>query len=558
MRIEADLHGTRNDRIALVSPYTAKDMIRQVPGARWSKDDSAWSVPLSWSSCIALRDFFGSELVVHDDLTKWAWELKTKLLDPATMLRESLGTEIPGDPRLYEFQRAGVAFLVLVKRALLADEMGAGKTVQTILALRTLRGYGELTGPTLVVCPNTMKRTWAREIFSWDPDADFEVIGGTAEQRRRQIARGAEKDFMIINWESLRAHSRLAPYGSVALRKCAACGGTGTVKTAQCEVHAREFNGIDFGAVIADEAHRAKDPKSLQTRALWAASVGTDIRFALTGTPISNDPTELWPILHWVDDLEWPAKTAWVDWLVDYTYIVWGWTEVNGIKPDKDTQFHATIDPRMRRMTKELVLPFLPPIVPERRDVEMNKQQAKAYDELRTKMIADLDSGMLLAANPMVQVGRLMQMASSYGEIKIVQVPVRDKITGEIMKDPETGATITRPEERLFLTEPSSKLDAFMADLRDFGDDSLVLFAQSRQLIELLSARMAKSDITHGLITGAIHEETRNDNIDRFQKGDFQFMLATVGAGGTGITLTKARSEVFLQRDWSPVNMDQA
>ena len=107
---------------------------------------------------------------------------------------------------------------------------------------------------------------------------------------------------MIINWEALRTHSRLTAFGSHALKKCVECGGSGTVKQAQCEVHERELNEMDYGAVVADEVHKAKDPNCMQTRALWAASGDAKIRFGLTGTPIANDPTELWPILHWVDE----------------------------------------------------------------------------------------------------------------------------------------------------------------------------------------------------------------------------------------------------------------
>src|SRR3954470_22905873 len=121
MRIVADIHPSRGDRIELVSPYTAKDLIRTLPGARWSKDDGTWSVPLAWTSCLALRGVFGDDLEVGDDLSKWAWARKRDVIDPALALRESL--DAPGDPRLYSFQRAGVEFLALVRRALLADEM---------------------------------------------------------------------------------------------------------------------------------------------------------------------------------------------------------------------------------------------------------------------------------------------------------------------------------------------------------------------------------------------------------------------------------------------------
>jgi SNF2 family DNA or RNA helicase len=543
MRVEADLHATRPDRIALVSPYTAKDMVRKVPGARWSKDDGKWSVPLAWTSCLAMRDIFGDDLIVEDGLSKWAWALKRDVIDPALAVRESLGAGIPGDDRLYDFQRAGVEFMRIVKRALLCDEMGTGKTVQTILALKALRADEAYEGPILVICPNTMKHTWKRELATWWPEVEAQVIQGTAIQRRKQIAAGA--DVLIINWEAVRTHSRLKMFGSTALKRCVECGGSGTVKQTQCEVHEREFNTIDFGAVVADEAHRMKDPHSAQTRAVMAASGDARVRFGLTGTPIANDPTELWSLLHWMDEQEWPTKSAWTERLIDFTYSIWGGSIVNGVKPTHLDEFRATVDPRMRRMPKSVVLPFLPPIVTQRRDVEMTPKQRKAYEDMRELMIARLDAGVLLAANPMVQVGRLMQLASSYGDMIV---------------DPTSG------EEHLRLAEPSSKLDAFMGDvgMGDYEGQSTIVFAESRQLIELLSERMHKNPasrggpIRHGLITGAIAEDARDRTIVDFQKGDFQFVLCTIKAGGVGITLTQASAEAFLQRNWSTIDMDQA
>jgi SNF2 family DNA or RNA helicase len=589
VRVVADIHPTRGDKIALKSPFTAKDLILTLPGARWSKDDDFWSVPLAWTSCLALRDVFGDDLIVMDDLSKWAWARKRDIIDPAMALRDDL-EYTAGDTRLYPFQRAGVAFMSLVKRALLADEMGSGKTIQTIFALRNLEDTGHLSGTVLIVCPNTMKMTWERELRKWwgDPDVKIEVITGTAVQRRKKIRSGAK--FIIVNWEGLRGHSRLLSFGSHALKRCVECGGSGTVKQAQCEVHERELNEIDFGAVVADEVHKAKDPHSLQTRALWAASGDAPIRFGLTGTPIANDATELWPILHWLDEREWPAKTAWVNRLVDFTFNVWGGMEIRGIKPTHEAEFHATVNPHMRRMTKEVVLPFLPPIVPQRRDVEMTPTQRKAYEQMRDLMIARLDAGVLLAANPMVQCGRLMQLASSYGDIEIVKVQVRAKTTGAVPVDPDTGKyrywnkahsldpdtglpmvnagdqlidaytgePVLRDEEHMRLKNPSSKIDAFMTDLPDYYGESNIVFAESRQLIELLSEQLQKKSIRHGLITGKIDEVARNRAIDDFQAGEFPFILCTIKAGGVGITLTKARNEIFLQRSWSPVDMDQA
>jgi SNF2 family DNA or RNA helicase len=99
-----------------------------------------------------------------------------------------------------------------------------------------------------------------------------------------------------------------------------------------------------------------------------------------------------------------------------------------------------------------------------------------------------------------------------------------------------------------------------MADIEngDFGDDSVAVCAVSRQLIELLSARLTKAKISHGLITGAQNEDERQQAVDDFQSGKIKWILFTAQAGGVGITLTAARRLVMLQRPWSLVDHKQA
>ena len=118
----------------------------------------------------------------------------------------------------------------------------------------------------------------------------------------------------------------------------------------------------------------------------------------------------------------------------------------------------------------------------------------------------------------------------------------------------------TTLEQKIILAEPSCKVDAVMDDIKegDFGDDSVAVAAVSRQLIELLSARMTKEGIAHGLITGAQTEDERTKAIDDFQSGKIKWILFTVQAGGVGVTLTTARRLIMLQRPWSLVDHKQA
>lgn len=538
MSVNVELDDT-NKHVVINAEWRFKELCKSLPGAKWDTKLSVWTVPLSWATCLALRSTFRNDLIIGPKLTDWATNELANRITPANTLRDLETLEDLSNADLFPHQRAGVAFLKTARRALLADEPGLGKTAQAIRALKAFKDSGEDIFPALVVCPNTLKKNWKREFVKWWPDVNVQVIKGSAGQRRKQFEEPA--DVYVINWEGLRTHSRLAGYGSIALARCQSCGGHDEkVSENRCEVHPRELNNIDFKAVIADEIHRSKEAKSKQTRALWAATGDADIRFALTGTPIANDVLDLWSILHWLSPNEWPSKTRWVDRMINTMLNAFGGMMVLGVKPHMEQEFYAAINPRMRRMLKAKVLPWLPEMMFERRDVEMSTKQKKAYDQMRDMMIAELEGGEALTApSALTQTIRLLQFASSYAEM------ATNETTGEI---------------KAVLADPSCKVEALMDDIKngDFGNDSVAVCAVSRQLIYLLSAALTKEDIRHGLITGSQSEDERQQAVDDFQAGKIKWILFTAQAGGVGITLTAARRLIMLQRPWSLVDHKQA
>lgn len=525
--------------VVIHTEWRFKELCKSIPGSKWDPKEQQWRVPKSWATCLALRSTFRDDLVIGPRLAAWAGQEVSSRITPANELRELEVIEDGSNEDLFPHQRAGVKFLAVARRALLADEPGLGKTAQAIRALKELQDRGEDVFPALIVCPNTLKKNWKREFERWWPGVDVEVIKGSATQRRKIFEE--EADVYVINWESLRSHSRLSGYGSIALAKCPECGGhDDRVSENRCEVHLRELNTIDFKAVVADEIHRSKEPKSKQTRALWAATGDADIRFALTGTPIANNVLDMWSILHWLSPDEWPSKTRWIDRMINTMMNAFGGMMVLGVKPHMEQEFYAAINPRMRRMLKQKVLPWLPEMMFERKDVEMSTKQKKAYDQMRDLMIAELEDGeSVTAPSPLTQTIRLLQFASSFAEMSV------DETTGE---------------SKVTLIGPSCKVDAVMDDIKngDFGDDSVAVCAVSRQLIDLLSAEMTKEKIPHGLITGAQSEDERQQAVDDFQAGKIKWILFTAQAGGVGITLTAARRLIMLQRPWSLVDHKQA
>lgn len=521
VRVERD-----GEQIVCHTEFRDRDLIRQVPGTTYDARASAqsgtkvWHVPLSWGSCKALRGVFRDRLEVGPLLAEWAWEEYRDRIEPCLQLRQALDAD--GDSRLYPFQRAGVAFMKFAKRCLLCDDMGTGKTVQTIMALQAIEleaiedGPGNSVFPILVVCPNAMKIPWARHFEEWWPGVETVVVSGSAAKRKKAIESGA--DVVIISWELTWRHSRLSPYGSVRLT--------------DAEKQTKELNRIDWGTVIADEAHKLKNPKSKQTRACWWLRRNARYRFGLTGTPLTNAIDTMWSALHFVDEASFPRRSAFIDRYCLSAFNAFGGLSIIGVRPEMAAEFFAIVDPMMRRMPKEVVLNQLPPKVYDRRYMEMGTKQGRAYDQMLDGMLAQLEDGdTIIAPTVLARLTRLIQFSSAYAEVD---------------------------GDEVRLTEPSNKLDALMDDLEALGDEPVVVFAQSRQLIELAAKRLDAAGISYRFVIGGQTDFERQQHVDDFQNGHARCILVTIAAGGVGLTLTRARIAIFLQRSWSLVDNSQA
>lgn len=542
----ASLHPDKPDRILLSrTTWNEKELIRLLPGS-WYKQQE-WTVPLSWASCVALRGVFGANLEVAADLNSWAREERERRILPALAMRE--WTELPDGMKLitdlsgqlYPFQRAGVAWLLAAESGLLADDMGTGKTIEILTMIRERLARFETSLPALVICPNAVKRVWAREAETWLPEANVYVVEGTPAARNRAITAAADdpNSLLIVNFEALRTLSRQASYGSIRLKRCRECdprSGEPDLTPARCHMHPRALNRIGFHTVIVDEAHRIKDPKSQQTRAVWALAHGpaTRWRYATTGTPIANDPSDLWSPMHAVAPIEYPARSAFVDRYCLQAWTPYGTLDIVGVQPTTRDELYAFLDPRFRRLPKELTGLQLPPKVRQIRYVDLPPKARREYDTMDREMIVDRweefaegDEEMVLSPGLLTKSLRLMQFAS---------------------------ATVEVSGDRYRLTEPSVKVDELINIISDLpAGTSLVFAAESRQLIELASARLTKLGLNHGLITGSRSPAEREVALEDFQSGRTKLLGFTLKAGGTGLTMTAASVMVFLQRSWSLV-----
>jgi SNF2 family DNA or RNA helicase len=571
--IIAELDETGSRIVLHDTLWADKPLVTQIPGKEWNANLKQWTLPKSWAACIQARAIFGDRLKVGKLLGGWS-RLEKMRRDAVLELRDArkpvntYAYDADNDhaDKLYPFQLPGRDFMVTAKCALLGDEMGSGKTLQTLAALRAVNkqdsrdvwGTGDESGmgyveqgayPALVVCPNSTKRNWAREITKWLPEATPVVIDGSAAKRRKQLeavyvdGRPAIRNAVVImNIESIRLHSRLAPYGSVRLKKCRECdpvSGDEALTPAKCETHDKELNAIPFKVCVLDEAHRVKDPRALQSRAIWRVFHGPTVeyRWALTGTPVANHPGDIWSILHTIDPEGFPRKSAFIDRYAEVEFNAFGGMSIVGLKPATRDEFLSLLDVRMRRMLKALVLDQLPAKTRVVRHVEMSPKQAKAYKEVADEYVLTTESGDKLVMNGNLPAAtRLLQLASA-------------------MCDVDKGET---PEDvgswKVTLTDPSSKIDELMSIIEDNPGKPLAIAAEHRQLIDLATQRLTAAGIEYGVITGGVTGAQRDETVEAFQSGKLKYILFTYKAGGVGLNMTAADTLVRLQRSWSLID----
>ena len=428
--------------------------------------------------------------------------------------------------KLFPFQAEDTEALQDRKSVLLAWEMGTGKTYAGIeldlrhRALRRAEGFGQL--PTLVVAPlSTLESTWA-EHFEELTDLDYVVIDPKKRDLFVKAIKNKIADVYIMHWEALRLVQK-------------------------------ELRTFQFGHIIADEVHRAKSRKAQQTLAL--KKLRAQKKTALSGTPVTNKPYDLWSILNWMYPEQyrsfWKFYERYCDYEIAYPH---GYHKFLG--PKNEEELLQTIAPYYRRHLKlqkccehhpNGVQPDLPEKYYTKIEVDLTPKQRKAYEEMKKEMIAWLDNQdetvPLVAPVVIAQLVRLSQLSVAYASIGLPS-----------QNDLEKGLT----SSPVVLTEPSSKLDALMQIIEDNEEEQIVVFSQFKGAIKLIQERLRRAKISYATVTGDVAASDRPNEIRRFQTQDARIFLGTIGAGGEGITLTSASTVVFVDRDWSPAKNAQA
>lgn len=468
-----------------------------------------------------------------------ATELVTQLPDDAELL-------VPWAHRMAGKQRSGVVFMLDTAggKALLADDMGGGKTVQAITVveeyvLRATRDENPkgfmLLGdmPRLVVAPASVLDHWRRELIKWAdvPDESIFIIDGkTPAKREEQLAEAVATPgaWVLVNWEKLQSRVKLV--------------GASSKKKGPLEK-------VKWLAVIGDESHRAKNHDSQTARGLY--KLRAPIQIAASGTPVMNNPGELYSILHWLRPEQYTSFWAFYH---SYTEMYKGYQGrdvIIGVKNADGLRFELA--DKMVRRTKRQIHPDIPePLDPIVYEPPMGKKQADIYGE------AEKDFWFEIAqANDITADQKLELVEKLEGDLSVETVKMM--IPNAAARTMRLRQVATSPA-LLGGEDVSSKLDeAEQIVLSNGLDQPFVWFAWFKDTVDLLVSRFRELGVdARGFHGGNSSRPERATMAAEFQEGVFPIICATIKTGGTGIDLFRAADCGFIEEDWVPGENQQA
>ncbi|MET0423634.1 MAG: DEAD/DEAH box helicase [Actinoplanes sp.] len=479
-----------------------------------SDPPGALLLPATWAAVVQLAAIFGPAWRPGPRLTEWLMA-ETVRRTPAG---GALGFDPPEGlvPRPYQVE--GALMIGALGRALLFDEPGTGKTITTILGLLERTTAGHRIDPVIVIAPASVVDPWVQAWQNWAPHLRVNAWRGNPEHRRRLSARP----------EGTAAHVVVASYDTA--RMDAAKNGP------LAKLNAR--------SVVVDECHLIKSAHAARSVAARRLAKRAEHFVALSGTPITHHPGDLWPTLEALAPLAWPSGERWK---ARYCTTIPGdySAKVIGLNTATEQEMRTTLLGQHRRVAKADVLTQLPPKVYSVRQVELPAPYRKAYDQLENDMLAELPDGTELSVmSVLAQLTRLQQLASAATDV--IVTTERD----------DDGLERERTEVRL--KAPSWKADALLEVLTERPGEPVVAFAPSRQLIVLAGQLAEGKGLQVGYVMGGQSMRDRTDTVEAFQRGKLDLLCVTTGAGGVGLTLTAAKTVVFLQRPWSLVEASQA
>ncbi len=414
---------------------------------------------------------------------------------------------------LLPFQLDGVNWLRAAhhvrQNVILADDMGSGKTIQTIGYLAALADRG-VFGPFLIVVGLSVLGNWKEELAKWVPSMHVVPYYGAKEDRQaierlelEPARRGTRSvDIVLTTYNQIMLCTRRSPVARLRYR-----------------------------SMIVDEAHRLKgETCALRDR---LAQLTTDHIVLLSGTPMQNTLTELWTLLHFVDPARFPtlegfAGTADPDTMLEAAVA-------------RLPEIHDQLRRVMLRRRKTDVLPHLPPKRELLLPVDMLPEQREHYKAIFSSSYDPAARKFRMSySNIMMQLRKCCNNA--------LLTDTRYRETLHDMLDGKADDALGRI---LGMSGKMTALITAIRALRGRGDRFLV-YSQFTSTLDLLTIVLELEGLEFVRLDGQVSRTDRETAVHRFNSEDIPVFLLSTRAGGEGLNLVSANTVIIFDSDWNP------
>lgn len=376
--------------------------------------------------------------------------------------------------------------------ACMADDMGLGKTIQVISLILKLKEENKLNKPVLVICPTTLIGNWMKELQTFAPSLDTAIYHGA--ERKLDL----KHDVILTTFAIMR-------------------------------IDVEELKKNEWGMIIVDEAQNIKNPDTAQTLAI--KMLKSDVKIAMTGTPVENRLTELWSIFDFINH-------GYLGNLREFqkSYAI----PIERFKENsRAAKLKMSVSPFVLRRLKtdKHVISDLPEKMVLNDYCYLAKAQAVLYEKTLNEMMDKISgfTGINRRGNIFKLITALKQICNH---------PYQFLKGGEMSK------------------ELSGKMEKCISTVQSIieNEEKTLIFTQYKEMGDILCKIIADECNTEPLFFhGSLTVSQREELINKFQNDEnTKVMVLSLKAGGTGLNLTSATNVIHYDLWWNPAVEDQA
>ncbi|KAK6922725.1 SNF2, N-terminal [Dillenia turbinata] len=423
--------------------------------------------------------------------------------------------------KLKPYQIKGVKWLISLWQnglnGILADQMGLGKTIQTIGFLAHLKGKG-LDGPYLILAPLSTLSNWMNEISRFAPSLNAIIYHGDKHERneirKKHMPRSIGPKFPIV----------ITSY-EVALF--------------DAKKYLRHYN---WKYLVVDEGHRLKNSECKLLKALSVLRV--ENRLLLTGTPLQNNLAELWSLLNFILPDIFQSRTEFESWF-DLSGKCHDDVSKEEVEEKRRVQviakLHAILRPFLLRRMKSDVEQMLPrkkeiilyaTMTEHQRNFQNHLINRTLEEHLREKDFA----------------GR-----GKKGKLNNLMIQLRKVCNHpDLLESAFDGSYFYPPLEQI--VEQCGKfrlLDRLLTRLFD-RKHKVLIFSQWTKILDIMDYYFSEKGFEVCRIDGSVKLHQRQRQIKEFNDPDsiYRIFILSTRAGGLGINLTSADTCILYDSDW--------